>query len=156
MYRGLKFPCHICPDVLSNKQALERHVRNVHVVSVRNFKCAVCGSAFKDKEYLARHEKLHQTAATARRSDPCAQCGKVLASARALAVHVKRVHERDFKHTCEDCGKSFPFLNTLQIHAEMAHMKGTRHVCQVGHLANRIDYRHPELFLFLSLSFCKL
>ena len=90
----------------------------------------------QDKDYLTRHAREvhhhHPGAADAPKPEPCPQCGKLLASRRAFAAHMKRVHERNsFRHTCEDCGQSFPYLNTLQIHAEMAHMKGTLHVCQV-------------------------
>ena len=159
-HRGLRFNCHLCPDVLSNKQALERHIRNVHVVSVRNFKCEICGSSFKDKEYLTRHEKLHTDT---QKSDPCPECGKVLTNHRALTIHIKRVHERNFKHTCEDCGKTFPYLNTLQIHAEMAHMKGSLHMCQVcgkecigkKRLHNHMQRKHPKGQQFGDCEVCK-
>ena len=50
VHRGVRFPCPHCPPdsvLLSNRQALERHVRNVHEVAVCRFKCDTCGKAFK-------------------------------------------------------------------------------------------------------------
>ncbi len=50
IHRGVRFPCPQCPEdscLLSNKQALERHIRNVHEVAVCLFKCDTCDSAFK-------------------------------------------------------------------------------------------------------------
>jgi predicted RNA-binding Zn-ribbon protein involved in translation (DUF1610 family) len=46
-HRGVRFPCPHCPVSLSNRQALDRHIRNVHEVVVCRFKCPSCGKAFK-------------------------------------------------------------------------------------------------------------
>ncbi len=46
-HRGVRFPCPHCPFSLSNRQALDRHIRNVHEVVVCRFKCPTCGKAFK-------------------------------------------------------------------------------------------------------------
>jgi hypothetical protein len=66
---------------------------------------------FKDRQTLHKHEKIHDEST---RSDPCPDCGKVLSSNDVLRIHIKRVHEKNFKHTCEDCGKSYPYLHALQ------------------------------------------
>ena len=93
-HEGVRYPCDICTDVLSSSQALKRHVRNVHEVKVKNFKCQFCGKSFKDKQTLQKHERIHDDST---KSDPCPECGKILSSNEVLRIHIRRVHERDFK-----------------------------------------------------------
>ena len=79
-----------------------------------------------------------------------------------LRIHIKRVHERNFRHTCEDCGKSYPYLHALQIHAEMAHHKGAALMCTVcgvefvgrHRLRNHMVQKHPRGQEFANCEHC--
>ncbi len=93
VHEGKRFPCALCPDILSSAQARKRHVRLVHETRVKKLRCQTCGKAFKDRQTLRGHERTHY-ATRQGSSDPCPECGKRFSSRGAIREHVKTVHRK--------------------------------------------------------------
>ena len=57
VHRGKAFPCQFCPKAFKLKQHLTSHER-VHT-GARPFVCSTCSRAFKQSSHLTRHKKMH-------------------------------------------------------------------------------------------------
>ena len=93
-HKGLKYTCNICNATLSTEKNLKRHIHSVHEILVRRFPCplADCDKSFKDQRTMTNHVKTHDKSS---QSDPCPDCGKILASTDSLRQHIKMVHKKD-------------------------------------------------------------
>lgn len=63
------FQCDLCGRVYKTKQAISKHVRNIH--RSNHVPCPVCGKIFRTKELLQKHSKYHDET---KRSFMCQYC----------------------------------------------------------------------------------
>nr|XP_015834135.1 PREDICTED: zinc finger protein 345 isoform X20 [Tribolium castaneum] len=102
-----------CPDCdiiynFSSARAFYAH-RRLHRTK-EEFVCDTCGKAFKDKEGLKQHSRVHEN-----RVLPCKQCDKVFKGRSGLNRHVAIVHEGK-RCICEVCGKKLTTQQNLKEH----------------------------------------
>ena len=155
-----KYSCNLCDASLSNGRNLNRHIKYVHEVVVRNFPCDICRKTFKDGRTLKNHKKIHDTK---NKLHPCNVCEKTFSNKDGLRAHIRNLHERYNKHVCEDCGKGFLNLSSLKRHGEMAHMKGCVYICQEcgvevlgkNRLRNHMQRNHPSNQELATCQYCQ-
>ena len=85
-----KYNCDLCDKKFYVQSALRKHKNSVHAPS-RDFKCEVCGKAFKTFTVFKNHRDIHEN----ERKHKCKVCGKGFNSNGSLVNH-KRVHEREW------------------------------------------------------------
>ncbi|XP_029716286.2 zinc finger protein 37 [Aedes albopictus] len=169
---GIK--CDLCPMVFAIPATAKQHMDIVHLKEKRH-KCQVCDVSFKYRRSLRKHLLRHEdktckrcgevckglasliehrkTAHPASKDKPvplvCELCGKVSASASALAVH-RGQHKEYLRYKCDECPKAFVFKGLLENHKRVEH-QGERHICsicgrQFKYLAylKRHSYQHKE------------
>ena len=111
-----KHKCHLCSDTFSVRTTLERHLFNIHKVSL-DFMCAVCGKTFKSEANLKFHSGTHSEL-----SFKCTQCEKSFKRKIYLQRHVKMTHSG--KICCSKCtdGKLYAPSSLIQ-HNNIKHSK---------------------------------
>lgn len=80
--------------------------------SFRPFKCTHCGKAFRDKDKLDQHQRVHGRDAYA---FSCHICNKSFMSDSALEDHLV-VHTENRSYSCLLCPESFERLDLLKDH----------------------------------------
>ncbi|XP_028968082.1 zinc finger protein 658B [Galendromus occidentalis] len=68
----------------------------------RPFVCSECGKAFRRREHVERHMRMH----TGERNFVCNSCGKTFSQKVHLENHL-RIHTGERPYTCHVCGKAF-------------------------------------------------
>ncbi|XP_064473293.1 gastrula zinc finger protein XlCGF26.1-like isoform X1 [Ornithodoros turicata] len=123
------FSCAVCGAIFVDKDHLDGHMRTHEVFSYggapggggkpfvcsssavaaedrrakkRPFICPTCGKAFRRKEHVERHMKMH----TGERNFVCSTCGKSFSQKVHLENHV-RIHTGERPFSCHVCGKAF-------------------------------------------------
>lgn len=149
---GKKIKCELCDQILSNKQGVRRHMKNIHepkpsianaesALLLANLQCEFCPEKFQLRKHLNAHRDNHEL--------PCPVCGKVFRGParlkrhtddhgramtcticaltftrkHGLEEHMKSVHKNDPPQTCEHCGATL-YKHNFKIH--MAKHTGTK------------------------------
>uniref|UniRef100_A0A1B0G6T1 Uncharacterized protein n=1 Tax=Glossina morsitans morsitans TaxID=37546 RepID=A0A1B0G6T1_GLOMM len=127
-----KFSCEFCGRMYSTKQALEVHIRAIHIKS--GFSCTICGKIFPVKKSLEIHMRYH----TGDFPYVCDLCGRKFAQMCHLNTHKKIKHD-SVRFSCDypDCGKYFTSSNSLRNHEYTHHnmMPFECEFCQQGYPA---------------------
>ncbi|KAL9890560.1 uncharacterized protein ACN427_009480 isoform 1-T1 [Glossina fuscipes fuscipes] len=127
-----KFSCEFCGRMYSTKQALEVHIRAIHIKS--GFPCTICGKIFPVKKSLEIHTRYH----TGDFPYVCDLCGRKYAQMCHLNTHKKIKHD-SVRFSCDypDCGKYFTSSNSLRNHEYTHHnmMPFECEFCQQGYPA---------------------
>ncbi|XP_042228495.1 protein tramtrack, beta isoform-like isoform X8 [Homarus americanus] len=84
--------------------------------SSRPFVCTYCQKAFKRKDHLLIHEKVH----TGDKPFVCEVCGHRFAQKTHLRNHLTK-HSEVRAHACLVCGKRFKRKDSLKIHEKIHH-----------------------------------
>ncbi|XP_042881338.1 zinc finger protein 768-like isoform X7 [Penaeus indicus] len=84
--------------------------------SSRPFVCTYCRKAFKRKDHLLIHEKVH----TGDKPFVCEVCGHRFAQKTHLRNHLTK-HSEVRAHACIVCGKRFKRKDSLKIHEKIHH-----------------------------------
>ena len=106
-----KFPCYMCGVKLSRKINLIKHMKNLHIKSVKKPKieqptpeklpCHLCGKLFGFERTLRKHVKKHSDSKTQRKSFSNSFKLKVLEKAKEVGVAAAReafgIHENTIK-----------------------------------------------------------
>ncbi|MPC19486.1 Zinc finger protein 510 [Portunus trituberculatus] len=82
----------------------------------RPFVCTYCHKAFKRKDHLLIHEKVH----TGDKPFVCEMCGHRFAQKTHLRNHLTK-HSEVRAHACLVCGKRFKRKDSLKIHEKIHH-----------------------------------
>ncbi|XP_032400921.1 PR domain zinc finger protein 10-like [Xiphophorus hellerii] len=88
--------------------------------SFRPFKCTLCGKAFRDKDKLELHLRVHGRDAYA---FSCHCCGKSFVSDAALEDHLL-VHAESRSYSCLLCPETFERLELLKDHVDVHAVDG--------------------------------
>lgn len=113
--------CQICGIRFAQKVSMQKHIMSKHIVEPQ-FKCKMCGKAFKGKYSLTLHEQLHTTLPLA-----CEVCGKAFGHKSALKKHMTYMHSKpqtcaEPSLKCHVCFKKFSSKSNVMKH-ERKHAK---------------------------------
>ena len=86
-----QYDCDMCDKKFYVQSSLRKHKNAVHAPS-RDFKCEVCGKAFKTFAVFKNHREIHSN----ERKHKCKVCGKGFNSSGSLVNH-RRVHAKEWK-----------------------------------------------------------
>lgn len=94
--------CRNCFKCFQDDKAMKKH--SWACSRPKNFKCRFCDRAFRFKNDIDNHERIH----TGERPFACPKegCDKTFKLKNARAIHVQVAHE-GFHYKCEQCGKIF-------------------------------------------------
>ena len=122
--------CKICGKKSKTYQIHEIHER-IHFIQKKNlsnekqFECKTCGTSFKLKKHLKKHERIH----TNENPFTCKLCGKDFNRSAYLRTHEK-IHAYDKKYKCETCVKYFRTNEQLRSHHRI-HNGLKRYQCEI-------------------------
>lgn len=121
---GVKlYECDLCgKGNITDRYKLQMH-RQIHT-DVRNWVCEICMSAFKTKEGLRGHSKLHEE-----KFMFCDFCDAKFKVKHQLRCHMDAIHLGKRDHTCHLCGKSFSRVGTLRVHLK-GHLEEKKIQCE--------------------------
>uniref|UniRef100_A0A1A9WHQ6 Protein krueppel n=1 Tax=Glossina brevipalpis TaxID=37001 RepID=A0A1A9WHQ6_9MUSC len=114
------YVCNDCGRQYSTQQLLETHRKQAH--KERDNICSLCGNAFKLKNQLMNHMKLHLE-----KNIPCPHCDKKYARQFDLNVHL-RTHTGELPYSCHLCEKRFAIKVRLTYHLQKHY--GVKHRCK--------------------------
>uniref|UniRef100_A0A1B0A1E4 Protein krueppel n=1 Tax=Glossina pallidipes TaxID=7398 RepID=A0A1B0A1E4_GLOPL len=114
------YVCNDCSRQYSTQQLLETHRKQAH--KERDNICSLCGNAFKLKNQLMNHMKLHLE-----KNIPCPHCDKKYARQFDLNVHL-RTHTGELPYSCHLCEKRFAIKVRLTYHLQKHY--GVKHRCK--------------------------
>uniref|UniRef100_A0A3Q2YXS4 PR domain zinc finger protein 10 n=1 Tax=Hippocampus comes TaxID=109280 RepID=A0A3Q2YXS4_HIPCM len=106
------------PRVFFQNAALQPHFIRKRF---RPFKCKHCDKAFRDKEKLEQHLRVHGRDTFV---FPCHLCSKTFVTDTALDDHLL-VHTENRSYACLLCAETFDRLDALRDHIEMHAVDGT-------------------------------
>ncbi|XP_021175064.2 PR domain zinc finger protein 10 isoform X2 [Fundulus heteroclitus] len=109
------FKCTLCGKAFRDKDKLDLHLR-VHGRDAYTFSCHVCTKSFVSDSALEDHLLAH----TENRSYSCLLCPETFERLELLKDHVE-VHSVDGCFTCPTCKKSFPDFIQVKKHIRCFH-----------------------------------
>lgn len=141
---GFSYNCLICVSSVCQNAALQHlFIRKCF----RPFKCTHCGKAFRDKDKLDQHLRVHGRDAY---TFSCHICNKSFTSDNALEDHLL-IHTDSRTYFCILCPETFEKLDLLKDHVGVHAVDGcfTCPVCkktftdfiQVSKTADNVSYR---------------
>jgi len=110
--------CTVCFMLLTSKQAMKRHIVNVH--QAKNFECEKCEKKFNSQESLDMHmiSSLFE-----KDKHVCKTCSKEYKHKKDLDRHT-RIHDEEssiVNISCDECGKVFTRKSNLYKHRGRKH-----------------------------------
>ncbi|XP_075161589.1 uncharacterized protein LOC142234353 isoform X2 [Haematobia irritans] len=117
------YVCADCDRQYTSQFLLETHRKQAH--KERDHVCQICGNAFKLKNQLTNHMKLHLE-----KNIPCPHCDKKYARQFDLNVHL-RSHTGELPYACHLCDKRFAIKVRLTYHLQRHY--GVKHQCKECH-----------------------
>lgn len=102
------YKCPQCPNRYANKENLDVHLDS-HKVPLERFKCLLCDVHFQKASEFANHLKYHEKSLT------CPVCLKYFDDKESLKEHWE-THAITRRHHCDSCPKSFSRSGDLIVH----------------------------------------
>ncbi|XP_039962042.1 zinc finger protein 595-like isoform X1 [Bactrocera tryoni] len=112
--------CSDCDRSYATQHLLQQHRKQAH--KERDHFCPICGNAFKLKNQLVNHMKLHLE-----KNIKCPHCEKCYARKFDLDVHL-RSHTGELPFACHLCEKRFAIKVRLTYHLQKHY--GIKHRCK--------------------------
>lgn len=110
---GRVYKCKMCPKTFDISGYLSKHVRRDHLQE-KNHACGFCKQVFFSKYEL----KTHMVSHTGEKNFHCKICSKTYSRRQALSLHNK-IHSNIKKHVCQICDKRFTQKCTLKGHMKV-------------------------------------
>ena len=110
------FKCQYCEHTSGYKQALQKHIKNVH----SNFtnKCVECGNMFSTKYTLQKHmNTVHMKL----KPYKCQYCDYTSGKGNNVTLHENAVHLK-IRYKCEHCESSYSQKCWLKNHVKKNHL----------------------------------
>ena len=115
------FPCQECGKVLSDKDNLQKHMRNMHIAGGnKKYPCPICKKMYL---HLSLHMKIH----TGDHKKTCPICNKPFS---ALKNHMLTHEAGRPMYTCTECNKSFTEMGNLKRH-KLIHLGKQKKPCPI-------------------------
>lgn len=110
-----QYVCAECGKAFKRREHLYQHSK-LHS-GLRPFKCNHCPRDFRRKEHLLRHETLH----TGQKDFTCDLCAKTFSRSDNLHKHRKTHEKAATTYTCDVCQKVFILKHYYEQHMQTAH-----------------------------------
>lgn len=124
------YTCPKCPFKTPILSRLNNTHMKIHFDS-RDFKCDICGKAFKNSKQLKNHRRIHTKLPAI---SQCSECGQSFYSAKHLKEHLmthaaaKGTADVIDALKCETCGEMFYSKHSLRSH-QLTHFDGKKFNC---------------------------
>ena len=115
-----KVKCHICNNVLCDKNYLSDHIIRAHK-RLKKFACHICNQIFDLEEHLKTHLKKHKANKVI---FSCQFCILTFKSKEKLGKHCQYYHPK-ILYKCDICENDFLQPSTLKKHFDMVHERTT-------------------------------
>ncbi|KAH8383282.1 hypothetical protein KR009_007715 [Drosophila setifemur] len=136
---NVDLPCHICGEMFSSQEILERHIKTDNCQKNEYATCNVCGLKFKDDEVLDLHMNLHE----GKTELECRYCDKKFSHKRNVLRHME-VHWDKKKYQCDKCGERFSLSWLMYNHLMRHDAEENALICEVCHqqFKTKRTYKH--------------
>lgn len=136
---NLDIPCHICGEMFSSQDCLERHIKADNCQKNECATCNICGIKVKDEEVLDLHMNLHE----GKTELECRYCPKKFSHKRNVLRHME-VHWDKKKYQCEKCGERFSLSWLMYNHLMRHDAEEHALICEVCHqqFKTKRTYKH--------------
>ncbi|EDV93197.1 serendipity locus protein beta [Drosophila grimshawi] len=136
---NLDIPCHICGELFSNQDSLERHIKTDNCQKNEFATCNICGLKVKDEEVLDLHMNLHE----GKTELECRYCSKKFSHKRNVLRHME-VHWDKKKYQCDKCGERFSLSWLMYNHLMRHDAEEHALICDVCHqqFKTKRTYKH--------------
>ena len=121
----VRYSCHFCSKIVSNKYTLEYHVNKFHQ-QTKVYKCSYCPEAFFDSLSVKKHEEKHRGLNVFE----CQDCFKLFSSKALLNRHVKTVHLKEHEFACTKCDFKTFHSDSLNTHLQQVHERKRPNKCE--------------------------
>ncbi|CAG9854983.1 unnamed protein product [Phyllotreta striolata] len=101
--------CEVCQRAFKRREHLYQHIK-LHT-GFRPYICEQCNKAFMRKEHLLRHSTLH----SGQKNFTCHICNKSFSRNDNLIKH-RKTHNKQASYTCEFCSKQFVMKHYYNAH----------------------------------------
>ncbi|KAH8363574.1 hypothetical protein KR084_011751 [Drosophila pseudotakahashii] len=134
-----EIPCHICGEMFSSQEVLERHIKADTCQKSEQATCQVCGLKVKDDEVLDLHMNLHE----GKTELECRYCDKKFSHKRNVLRHME-VHWDKKKYQCDKCGERFSLSWLMYNHLMRHDAEENALICEVCHqqFKTKRTYKH--------------
>uniref|UniRef100_UPI003AACE0C4 zinc finger and BTB domain-containing protein 40 n=1 Tax=Centroberyx gerrardi TaxID=166262 RepID=UPI003AACE0C4 len=129
MSQEFKQQCPLCPEVLGNPRALQRHRAEAHPDAARVKKkvaCDLCGRTFAHPSGMIYHKRTEHFE---EKPFACEECGAKFGANSSLKNHM-RLHTGEKPYHCKHCDMSFSVAAALAYHTKKKHSEGKMYACQ--------------------------
>ena len=121
----LQFPCDVCNKTFTQKFHMKTHKDRMHLGNRNKHPCTFCTHSSNSRSDLKTHQLTHQQ----NEPTPCNKCDKEFTHARAMRIHVNRVHAvTTVEFNCNICLRKFRTKAELKQHTEV-HKKEKQFKC---------------------------
>ncbi|XP_029932545.1 zinc finger protein 879-like isoform X2 [Myripristis murdjan] len=104
-----QWKCHVCGSSFKERQTLDKHM--VIHNREKTFSCPFCGKGFSKDRYFNRHIRVH----TGEKPFSCSVCHKRFSDKTYIKVHMT-LHTGERPFSCSLCHKSFRDKTNLKVH----------------------------------------
>ncbi|CAH2083767.1 unnamed protein product [Euphydryas editha] len=107
-----RYECAVCKKRLTDVKAMYQHLYKRHEISLKKYKCNVCGKISNSIDSHRNHCDTHKARVA------CSQCDKTFSHRAGLMNHRLAVHECQNEFPCNLCDKVFRWKTSLKRHLE--------------------------------------
>ncbi|XP_068153219.1 serendipity locus protein beta [Drosophila tropicalis] len=136
---ALDIPCHICGEIFTSQDNLERHIKTDNCQKNEYATCNICGLKVKDDEVLDLHMNLHE----GKTELECRYCLKKFSHKRNVLRHME-VHWDKKKYQCDKCGERFSLSWLMYNHLMRHDAEENALICETCHqqFKTKRTYKH--------------
>ncbi|XP_017036894.1 serendipity locus protein beta [Drosophila kikkawai] len=138
-FENMDIPCHICGEMFSSQEILDRHIKTDNCQKNEFTTCNICGLKVKDDEVLDLHMNLHE----GKTELECRYCDKKFSHKRNVLRHME-VHWDKKKYQCDKCGERFSLSWLMYNHLMRHDAEENALICELCHqqFKTKRTYKH--------------